>query len=77
MEETPSVVGASNNESSNKKTRFILVKGDVEGLDILPNAEGTLYRVSKAAAKDVLQWLKGKGYNAVMLKESKGKSAAA
>ena len=53
------------------------MKGDVEGLDILPNAEGTLYRVSKAAAKDVLQWLKGKGYNAVMLKESKGKSAAA
>ena len=79
MEETPSVVGASNNESNNKKAeRFILVKGNVEGINILPKAEGMLYRVSKRAAKDILEGLKENGYDAVMLKVSKmDKSAAA
>jgi len=72
MEEIPSVVGTSNTESRNKKDeRFILVKGSTASIAILRPVEGMLYRVSKRAAKDILEGLKEHGYDAVLLKESK------
>lgn len=78
MEDNSSAnVGVSNDESSNNE-RFILVKGSTEGINILPKAKGVLYRVSKRAAKDILEGLKEHGFDAVMLKESKkGKATAA
>lgn len=77
-DDSSATVGMSNDESNNKNTeRFILVKGSTEGIKILPKAEGVLYRVSKRAAKDILEGLKENGFDAVMLKESKKGNATA